>query len=547
MKKLLVLSLIILIASCSKSSKTQPSASDLNFFSKNNNAKTSTINADCYADCNLGVDTNPGTNASPKKHIQACINLSSIVDGSTVIAKSGTPTTPKIYLENINFNGKNITVASNFINTGDPHDIYGTIIDGNHNGSVVTIASKEDNNAQLMGFTIQNGLAANGGGIYVAGAGETIYNDGQQFATTPQLRNLKITLNTATSFGGGIFIADSELPNTTPVVMQNLEISSNNAAQGGGIFANIATLSLTDTKLIGNTAAGDDAAMSLISVTAVGDIDKLYIEGNHVEGGSCAGGRIRPISVYGMTPNNSTNIRVTNSVVVNNIASLKGDSCNDTGKCGGLCAEVGFDNYGIISKVDLVNSTFAKNKSKSQQSGGLCILLHDLGRVNVINSIFWDNTKNYGSLNIPESAHQITIINSPGSLANNVGLAYNDIQGGFSDIITYDIPNNSYYQPASSIFLSGNINLDPLFVDPINGNYSINLNSPAVNTGTNSISIGGQSIAIPTDDIVNMLRPSPSGTKVDMGAYEVEQVVIPTFDSRPSNGLTVKPFKPRPH
>ena len=73
------------------------------------------------------------------------------VDGDTVLVASGT------YTENINFNGKNIVVGSQYLTTYDITYIANTIIDGSGSGSVVTITSGEDNNAMLKGLTIQNG------------------------------------------------------------------------------------------------------------------------------------------------------------------------------------------------------------------------------------------------------------------------------------------------------------------------------------------------------------------------------------------------------
>ncbi|MCK4695496.1 MAG: hypothetical protein KAT74_07025, partial [Candidatus Cloacimonetes bacterium] len=83
---------------------------------------------------------------------------------NTVLVQPGT------YVENINFNGKSITVGSLFLTTQDTSYISSTIIDGNDNGSVVTFESQEDSTTVLSGFTITNGLASDsplnkGGGI----------------------------------------------------------------------------------------------------------------------------------------------------------------------------------------------------------------------------------------------------------------------------------------------------------------------------------------------------------------------------------------------
>ena len=79
-------------------------------------------------------------------------------DGDTVLVHPGT------YVENINFLGKAITVASLFLTTGDTAYIDSTVIDGNANGhSVVVFCNEETEDAILTGFTIQNGSTDYGG------------------------------------------------------------------------------------------------------------------------------------------------------------------------------------------------------------------------------------------------------------------------------------------------------------------------------------------------------------------------------------------------
>ncbi len=78
-------------------------------------------------------------------------------DGDTVLVQ------PATYAENINFNGRNIALGSLFLTTGDMSYISQTVIDGNGSGSVVTFENGEDSTAMIMGFTIQNGVAEEGG------------------------------------------------------------------------------------------------------------------------------------------------------------------------------------------------------------------------------------------------------------------------------------------------------------------------------------------------------------------------------------------------
>ena len=89
--------------------------------------------------------------------IQAGIDASS--DGDIVLVAEGT------YVENINYNGKNIVVGSLYLTTSDTSYISSTIINGNQSGSVVTFDSGENATAVLSGFTVINGYGGNGGGI----------------------------------------------------------------------------------------------------------------------------------------------------------------------------------------------------------------------------------------------------------------------------------------------------------------------------------------------------------------------------------------------
>ena len=135
--------------------------------------------------------------------IQAAINAS--VDGNEVLVHDGT------YVENINFNGKAITVRSE----NGPES---TIIDGNASGSGVTFESGEGADSVLDGFTIQNGSFT--GGIACTSG------------SSPTITKCIISGNTAEFFGGGIWCYQGSSPSITDCI-----ITGNNApVAGGGIF-----------------------------------------------------------------------------------------------------------------------------------------------------------------------------------------------------------------------------------------------------------------------------------------------------------------------
>ncbi len=169
--------------------------------------------------------------------IQAGINVA--VDGDTVLVQPGT------YVENINYNGKLITVASLFLTSQDTTYISQTVIDGNQNGSVVTFESGEDSTAVLTGFTIMNGNSSSGGGILCWSSGPSLQNliiTGNSATSSggglscskesdPSLENVVITDNSASDYGGGIYCYVDSGPS-----LENVTITGNSAISGGGIY-----------------------------------------------------------------------------------------------------------------------------------------------------------------------------------------------------------------------------------------------------------------------------------------------------------------------
>ncbi|MBN1515629.1 hypothetical protein JXA32_03565 [Candidatus Sumerlaeota bacterium] len=117
--------------------------------------------------------------------IQSAIDAA--VDGDTVVVTSGT------YLENLQFNGKNITLQSS-----DPTSlaiVQSTIIDGNITSSVITFSGAEGTTCILTGLTITNGSDMDGGGI-----------NGNHCVAT--IRGNRIVANFAYRYGGGLYACD---------------------------------------------------------------------------------------------------------------------------------------------------------------------------------------------------------------------------------------------------------------------------------------------------------------------------------------------------
>ena len=152
--------------------------------------------------------------------IQEGINAS--VDSDTVLVYPGT------YYENIIYNGKNITVASLELTTGNPSYIPLTVINGQQQESCVRVWDQEST-AKIQGFTMTNGWGSQayhkaGGGIYIKGE--------YQSPTSFNIKNCRITKNYSET-GGGIYSFRGN------VTLSGVSVHNNYGyLNGGGIHVN---------------------------------------------------------------------------------------------------------------------------------------------------------------------------------------------------------------------------------------------------------------------------------------------------------------------
>ena len=183
-----------------------------------------------------GSDDNDGSEGSSFATIQHGIDAAS--DGDTVLVSSG------VYIENINYNGKNIAVIGENRET--------TIIDGNQNGSVVTFESGEDSTTLLMNFTVTN----SGGLSYDWGGGVIARNE-----SSPVLDSLIIIDNEGGGYegmdgGGGLCVIHNGNVRINNSIISNTTSESESGAlfacQGGEIKA-------TNCLIVNNSTGGVSA------------------------------------------------------------------------------------------------------------------------------------------------------------------------------------------------------------------------------------------------------------------------------------------------
>jgi hypothetical protein len=386
--------------------------------------------------------------------IQSAINAAK--DGDTISVDPGT------YYENIDFIGKDVKVFSYYPEL--------TVIDGGTAGNVVTMATYEGKGAVLDGFTIMDGYAAtNGGGISIA-----------NFAT-PSITNCIITSNS----GNGVYVGYAS------VEITNSEIISNT---NEGIEAYRSNLTVDDSLIAKNSSTG----IYVTNYSYNSSISNCIIENNS----STYGGGIRIDS-------GSDDPTLKNCQIKNNTSSSHGGGVYINAKrtymvgCeiySNISSSQGGGIYNAGNAPQFINSVFAHNSAISQGSGMYltgwtvsdithCTIADNDGsnssiyygngpKHSITNSIVWGNETGIGGLYLSNS----TVRNS-------------DIQGGWS-------------YPGT-----GNIDVDPDFVNSTDWDYHLNASSSCINAGT---------IVNVFTDLDGNMRPIDFA--YDMGAYEYNEI-----------------------
>ncbi len=210
--------------------------------------------------------TGDGSVANPFASIQHGIDVAS--NGDTVLVHPG------VYIENINFQGKNIVVGSLFVTTGDEGYILQTVINGNRGDHVVTFANGEAATARLSGFTIANG--------YAHGAGSAAYGGGIAcHYSSPTLTHLRVSGNEAVQEGGGLYFEWCSATVQAVLVTNNL-----GGAGGGGIRYSYGSVSLENAVIAHNLSRGGGAGIQFYH--SEGTIKNALIADN--SGGAKGGG-----------------------------------------------------------------------------------------------------------------------------------------------------------------------------------------------------------------------------------------------------------------
>ena len=404
--------------------------------------------------------------------IQAGIDAAS--NGDIVKVSPGT------YFENLDFEGKLITVIS----SDGPN---ATAIDGRQQGPVVVFHSTEGNGSVLSGFTITNGqtsgLPSNGGGIDIVNSSPTISGN-------------VITHNNGCGGGGGIFAQLS-----SAIIMNN--VISNNGQQTG---------------CLGGAGGGG---------IELNDPGSAQILSNIIEENSWPG------NGGGIDLSDAGTPIIENNIIIGNTV---GD-VSPAAQGGGVSMES--DSNPIMLQNLIIDNT-------ADQGGGIYVRLFSSTPILVNNTIV-NNRANLGK----GSAVYLEGFSADAAMVNNLLIGRATENAVFCDPKSTPpgFQNNDAFSVGATAFdgscagqvgVSGNISVQPQFVNAALSNYRLVAGSPGIDVGLNSAPN-----LLPTDLDGLPRVVDGSGKKtfiIDMGAYEFQPVTaLPTsvdFGTKPLGSHT---------
>jgi parallel beta-helix repeat protein len=440
-----------------------------------------------------------GSSASAQQTIRVPQDASSIQGGINAANPGDTVlVSPGTYNENIDFHGKAITVTSGAKSFTDAATTS-TIINGTADGPVANFSTGETSAAVLNGFTIQNGHSSVGsssasGGISIVSASPTITNN----VVTNNI-GTGIQLTTA----GSPLIQGNDIRNTTGVGTTKIP---------GGAGTGLALSGLGNIQIIGNTIENnvlDDLTINeqtacgagvYIGVDVLGQTYQVLLKNNIIRNnqGNCSPGFFQ-IGVF--SPPNLT--------LVQNL--IYGNT--------GLTASVGPQVTIVGGQPPYPYPSLTEINNTIYGPGGQHIVLY-FGASTVTNNIF------FNSVYDPNAASLV------GTQGYNSGLWCDSYTTSTSPVTlnNNDIFNVDQLQDGGCKLSSGNLSVDPQFLNPSASDFHTQPTSPIVAAGT-----------ITAPDILPADLDAKARTvcnTIDMGVYEIRPhpPIVLTVTPNPAPG-----------
>lgn len=389
----------------------------------------------------------------------------------------------------------NVTVLSGDIDSNDATDSNGVVttttgISGTNSYHVVT-GSGVTNTAVLDGFIITAG-SATGPSASNHNQGGGVYN---QFGS-PTLSHVAVIGNRGANAAG-------MLNRGSHLIMDTVIISGNAASNFGGGMLNISqSIPVLKNVIISENSATNGGGI-YNSINSHSILSNVTIRGNLAQG---AGG-----GIY----NSSTSNPVLSNVTIQGNASLR--------EGGGIYNE-------LNSNPKLTNVVVSGNSAQGDGGGIYQVFGGNLTLINVTlsgNSATGEGGGLYSGFGATATIANSIIWNNEASGVTNAVTSSISYQGTSTSTVKYSLIKNSDGSGAwnAAIGLDGgnNIDSDPLFITPIStsdaptitGNLQLQIASPAINAGNTMSYTSPITIDVAGNDRIQ-------NTIIDMGAYETD-------------------------
>jgi hypothetical protein len=496
--------------------------------------------------------------------------LNNALDGDTVRVAQG------MYAENLTI-ARDIFLEGGYASFIAPISwtrsitLYETIVNGGGNDSVILVAPGCA--PTIDGFTITDGSAPRGGGIYAEGASPTIshntitnnmgsgaavyvccggratvenntisYNGGKvgdvpdlgcgiyvEYNASVTIRDNLIFGNSCASGGGGIGVRQF----SSATIVGNTISNNHVRSHGGGVGVKLySTVTLSDNVLTNNTAGHLGGGLYIRFVPSI-------TVSNNIITGSWTAGHGGGVWIYESAP-----MLISNTITENGAALTGGGVGINTNASGTLegnlisgnrareGAGINIDEY---SRATLTGDIVIGNEA-TMGGGGIKVTGHYTGNpyaISVTNSLVAHNTtrKDGGGMMIEGASASIVNSTIVDNKADGIGGGIYSLDGSVPDVEIVnsilwsnggdDLSDADYEITYSDVEESllpgeGNISVDPLFVDQTGGDYHLSTGSPVIDAGTN--------IRAPQFDFEGDQRPFDGNgdgeATVDMGADE---------------------------
>jgi predicted outer membrane repeat protein len=426
------------------------------------------------------------------------------------------------YAEAVDLLGKAIQIRSS--NPADPAVVAATVIDGNGAPHVVQCVSGEGPETVLRGLTITGGDAAGGrgGGLYITSSGPTV-------------TDCTFTGNSAGLFGGAVFSQSG-----SPTV-QRCAFIENSAASGGAVFTIGGSPVLELCTFEANTSSGSGGAV--FSQQGAPTIDRCAFQGNMASG---SGGALELFD--------GSQAAVTGCTFTGNTAGAFGGAVfNESGSTFRACVFSGnaaFSGGAIyLAPGDPLIARCRFEDNHVTGSGGAIYCAS--GAPTIVSSACIGNSAAGTGGGIASSGGTVSIANCTltGNAAGNGGgglmAGAGAVTAVASCIVWGNMPGEvsgpgalvTHSLVAGGIEGTGNIDGDPMLVDPRGGDLRLQSDSPAIDAGNNEAVPPGE-----VNDLDGLPRfvddpdrddcPHAPGTcggppVVDMGAHEHPAEITP--------------------